>query len=67
LSGAVWAHGRFGDIFNAGGYAYGFVLGSWLLVHVPVLLIVLRLKADPKPSSADEKVNRQAAGEVVAV
>jgi hypothetical protein len=66
-TGAVWAHGRFGDIFDAGGYAYGFVLGAWLLVHILMLLIVLRLKSDPKPSADDEEVKGKEEEEVAAV
>jgi hypothetical protein len=55
--GAVIAQGKFGDIINGGGsYTYGFVIGSWLLTFVPIVLIALRIKflAGPSPPPIEE-------------
>lgn len=55
--GAVIAQGKFGDIINGGGsYTYGFVIGSWLLTFVPIVLIALRIKflAGPSPPPLEE-------------
>lgn len=45
--GVVKARGRFGDIINGhGSYTFGFVVGAWCLVLVPITLIVLRIRAN---------------------
>jgi len=59
-TGAVWAHGRFDQIFKAGAYAYPFVIGAWLLLLVPMLLIFLRIHnnsivVDGSPREAPEQ------------
>jgi hypothetical protein len=58
--GAVWAHGAFREIFHTGAYAFGTVLGSWLLLPVTMLLILQRIKAKdasevPAPAKAQEE------------
>jgi hypothetical protein len=42
-TGAVKAHGRFSDIFSTGAYALPFLVGSWILLVIPMLLILLRI------------------------
>merc|ERR1712060_751628 len=59
-TGAVWAHGRFDEIFKTGAYAYPFVIGAWLLLLVPMLLIFLRIHnksivVDGSPKEAPEQ------------
>jgi len=58
MEGAVWAHGRFSDIFASGAYAYGFVIGAWALLMVIMLVLVLRINqsAENRPQE-DTKPN----------
>jgi len=44
-TGAVKAHGRFSDIFSTGAYALPFVIGSWMLLAIPMLLILIRMQS----------------------
>jgi hypothetical protein len=45
-TGAVKAHGQFRDIFSTGAYAFPFLVGSWILLTIPMLLILLRISAN---------------------
>jgi hypothetical protein len=49
-TGAVKAHGRFIDIFRTGAYALPFLVGSWILLMIPMLFILVRIytKQDTK-------------------
>mmetsp|Transcript_32480 Transcript_32480/g.58701 ORF Transcript_32480/g.58701 Transcript_32480/m.58701 type:complete len:163 (-) Transcript_32480:150-638(-) len=54
--GAVWAHGRFSDIFAGGAYAYGFVIGAWIILDLIMLLLILRIntKEEQKKQNPNE-------------
>merc|ERR1719221_29071 len=45
--GVVVASGQFREIINgSGGYTYGFIIGAWLLMFIPITLMALRIKED---------------------
>merc|ERR1711933_677851 len=57
-TGAVRAHGRFSDIFSTGAYALPFVIGAWLLLLIPMLLILIRIQTNESSQKQDESVSR---------
>jgi sodium-dependent phosphate cotransporter len=66
--GAVYAHGKFGEIINdAGSYTYGVVIGAWLLLFVPITLIVFRIKDVMMPAPKSQPYIQQEESEPVQV
>lgn len=53
--GVVVAAGRFSDIINeSGSFTYGFVIGSWLVAFIPIVLIALRINDISTKKLVDE-------------
>jgi len=71
-NGVVWAHGQFHEIFSAGAYAFGVLLGCWLLLFITMLLVVVRMKQNYSDRdggalpSADLNANKETADEKTA-
>jgi hypothetical protein len=57
--GAVLAHGKFGEIINGtGSYTYAVVIGAWLLLFVPIVLIGQRIKDVMTPEPPQKQAEK---------